>query len=57
MWVSRQMGHTSMKMLLEVYSRWIDMADRSREKSKLESVLSVPNVCQNKTGEAGSRAG
>ena len=57
MWVSRQMGHTSMKMLLEVYSRWIDMADRSREKSKLESVLSVPNVCQNKTGEAGGRAG
>ncbi len=45
MWVSRQMGHTSMKMLLEVYSRWIDQADRSREKNKLESLLSVPNVC------------
>ncbi|MBB5189601.1 integrase [Silvimonas terrae] len=52
MWVSRQMGHTSMKMLLEVYSRWIDMADRSREKNKLESMLSVPNVCQIKTAQA-----
>ncbi|QLG87684.1 DUF3596 domain-containing protein [Chitinibacter bivalviorum] len=46
MWVSRQMGHTSMKMLLEVYSRWIDLADRSREKNKLEIMLNVPTVCQ-----------
>ncbi len=52
MWVSRQMGHTSMKMLLEVYSRWIDMADRSRERNKLETLLSVPNVCQIKTAQA-----
>ncbi len=40
MWVSRQLGHTSMKMLLEVYSRWIDQADRSRERNKLEVMLS-----------------
>jgi integrase len=46
MWVSRQLGHTSMKMLLEVYTRWIDLADRSREKNKLELMLNVPNTCQ-----------
>ncbi|WP_051228831.1 tyrosine-type recombinase/integrase [Paludibacterium yongneupense] len=56
MWVSRQMGHTSMKMLLEVYSRWIDMADRSREKNKLETLLSVPTVCQRKTAQSEDRA-
>lgn len=44
MWVSRQMGHTTMKMLLERYSRWIDMADRSRERNKLESLLCAKRV-------------
>lgn len=36
MWVARQMGHSTMKMLLENYSRWIDLADKQREKSKIE---------------------
>lgn len=51
MWVSRQMGHTTMKMLLEVYSRWIDQADKKREKNKLESLLNVPNMCQRAQNE------
>lgn len=46
MWVSRQLGHTSMKMLLEVYSRWIDGADQKSEKNKLENLINVPIVCQ-----------
>lgn len=39
MWVARQMGHSSMKMLLEVYSRWIDLADKSRELDKMNVML------------------
>lgn len=44
MWVARQLGHTSMKMLLEKYSRWIDAADKQREKSKIENLFCVKNV-------------
>lgn len=40
MWVARQMGYSTMKMLLENYSRWIDLADKQREKSKIEQLLS-----------------
>ena len=40
MWVARQMGHSIMKMLLENYSRWIDLANKQREKSKIEQLLS-----------------
>lgn len=39
MWVSRQMGHKNMKMLLENYSRWIDQADKQKERNKLDEVL------------------
>lgn len=39
MWVSRQMGHKNMKMLLENYSRWIDQADKQKEKNKLDAIL------------------
>jgi integrase len=50
MWVSRQMGHTTMKMLLEVYSRWIDSADRGRERGKIEALLggNSPSAAQTK---------
>ena len=39
MWVARQMGHSTMKMLLENYSRWIDLADKQREKSKIKQLF------------------
>lgn len=38
MWVSRQMGHSNMRMTLEVYARWIDSEGRG-ETSKLERHL------------------
>lgn len=44
MWVARQLGHTSMKMLLEKYARWIDAADKQREKSKIENLFCAKNV-------------
>ena len=44
MWVARQLGHTSMKMLLEKYSRWIDAADKQREKAKIENLFCAENV-------------
>lgn len=39
-YVSRQMGHANAKMLFTVYSKWIDGADRGREKAKMEAMLS-----------------
>lgn len=39
-YISRQMGHKSAKMLFSVYAKWIDGADRGREKAKLEALLS-----------------
>jgi integrase len=38
-YVARQMGHKNAKMLFEVYSKWIDGADRGREKAKVEAAL------------------
>lgn len=38
-WVARQLGHASSKMLFEVYSRWIEGADKGLERSKVESWL------------------
>ena len=29
-WLSRQMGHFGMQMLLNIYSRWIDGADKKK---------------------------
>ena len=40
MWVARQMGHSTMKMTLEKYGRWIPDADKGRELGKLEAQLS-----------------
>ena len=33
--IARQLGHTSVNMLFRVYSEWIDGADQSREREKL----------------------
>ena len=35
-YLSRQMGHKNSKMFFSVYSKWIDGADRGRERAKLE---------------------
>lgn len=36
MWVARQMGHSTMQMLLTRYGRWIDSADKGAELAKVE---------------------
>lgn len=38
-YIARQMGHKNAKMLFQVYAKWIDGADRGRERAKLEMVL------------------
>jgi integrase len=43
MWVSRQMGHKNMQMLLNTYARWIDGADMSKERSKIDSLFDAPS--------------
>lgn len=41
-YVSRQMGHKNAKMLFQVYAKWIDGADRGRERAKMEVMLMGP---------------
>ncbi len=47
-YIARQMGHKNAKMLFTVYAKWIDGADRGREKAKMEKMLGdnkcPPNV-------------
>lgn len=38
-YVARQMGHANARMLFQVYAKWIDGADRGREKAKMEAML------------------
>ena len=41
-WVARQLGHVSSKMLFEVYSKWIDGADKGRERDRVEAFVKRP---------------
>lgn len=38
-YIARQMGHKNAKMLFTVYAKWIDGADRGREKAKLQELM------------------
>jgi integrase len=38
-YVARQMGHKSTKMFFEVYARWIDGADKSRQRRAMEEAF------------------
>lgn len=38
-YIARQMGHENAKMFFEVYSKWIDGADKGREKNKLNQFV------------------
>lgn len=38
-YIARQMGHANARMLFTVYAKWIDGADRGREKAKMEAML------------------
>ncbi len=51
--IARQMGHKNAKMLFTVYAKWIDGADRGREKAKLEEMLRGPE-CPLNVPEAGT---
>jgi integrase len=54
MWVARQLGHANMKITLEVYSKWIDLADKSRELDKVNNALFAPTLPQEKASTAES---
>lgn len=47
-YIARQMGHKNAKMLFSVYAKWIDGADRGREKAKLEAALRNEKAALNK---------
>lgn len=38
-YVARQMGHSNAMMLFTIYTKWIDGADRGREKAKFEAAM------------------
>jgi integrase len=40
MWVSKQLGHTNMSMPMTVYSKWINGADKSVERNKIDLFFS-----------------
>jgi integrase len=40
MWVARMLGHKTMQMVLNVYSKWIDGADKKKEINKIEAFFS-----------------
>ena len=39
MWVAKQLGHANMQMVLTVYAKWIEGADKSQENAKLDSLF------------------
>lgn len=41
-YISRQLGHKNAKMLFDVYAKWIDMADKGRERAKVEAAVRTP---------------
>lgn len=45
-YISRQMGHKNAQMLFGIYAKWIDGADRGREKAKLEAAAGPQEVPQ-----------
>ncbi len=49
-YISRQMGHRSAKMLFEIYAKWIDGADRGRERAKMEAAHARPGAEQRSNG-------
>lgn len=52
MWVAKQLGHSTMAMVLTVYSRWINGADKSNERGKMDAMLvqSGSSLAQDKIG-------
>lgn len=54
-YIARQLGHANTKMLFEKYARWIDGADKGRERDLLEAALSGnssqirPNISINRS--------
>ena len=39
--VARQLGHATMQMVLTVYAKWIDGADKSNERGKIDSMFTT----------------
>ena len=50
-WLARQLGHSTTEMVFRVYARWIDGADKSSERAKLDAALANrvyrPNTAPN----------
>lgn len=54
MWVAKQLGHATMQMVLTVYSKWIDGADKSNERGKIDSMFTATATKTPQKEETGS---
>lgn len=45
-YIARQLGHANAKMVYEVYAKWIDGADKSMEKNRMNAWLNVTPASQ-----------
>lgn len=56
-YIARQAGHRTAKMVFEVYGKWIDGADRGREKDKIEAALhaNLSPICPQEHSVPGRR--
>ena len=45
-YIAKQLGHTNAKMVYEVYAKWIDGADKSTEKNRMNAWLNVTPASQ-----------
>jgi hypothetical protein len=54
-WLARQLGHSTTEMVFRVYARWIDGADKSSERARLDAALANranrPNTAPNQEPE------
>lgn len=51
-WLAKQMGHTTPKMIYDVYGRWLSLNDKGREKNKLESLINATYAPHEKSAKS-----
>ena len=41
MWVATQLDHANIQMLLKIYAKWVDGANKSNERGEIDEMFSV----------------
>ena len=56
-WVARQLGHVNAQMVFKVYAKWIDGADKSRERDRFNAALGHTRATLGERREVSASAG